>query len=168
VVETGYWTSREWWREYARCWLTSYGFGDLLAGTPGEPFRFTRPHRLTADPLPLAHPGADLTWFIHVLGHDASADHELTFTPEETGPGHRIDWTAKVALTYLLGEEDFRYGFRALLRHRAPDRITFPDDVPVDRARELLAQVVDVPELFVPRNRGDRTVLAFTPPTGAW
>ncbi|MFD7659569.1 hypothetical protein ACFV4N_36820 [Actinosynnema sp. NPDC059797] len=167
VAGTDHWSSAETWEEYERCWLTSYGFGDLLAGTPERPFRLTRPHRLTADPLPLSRPGADLTWFTHVLGHDASADHELVFTPEATGTGHRIDWTAKVALTYLLGEEDFRHGFRVLLRDRAPGDISFPDDVPVHRAREMLAAVVDVPERFTPRDAETRTVLTYTPPTGA-
>ncbi|MFI9011397.1 hypothetical protein ACIGNX_29580 [Actinosynnema sp. NPDC053489] len=165
VVETDRWTSLWRWYEYERCWLTSYGLGDLLAGTPGNPFRLTRPHRLTADPLPLPRPGADLTWFIHVLGHDSSADHDLTFTPEPTGTGHRIDWTAKVALTYL-GEEEFSHDFRILLRNRVPGRITFPDDVPIARAREQLAEVVDVPDLFVPQEGDGSPKLVFTPHAG--
>lgn len=162
VVEPGDWTSPDVWRNYHGCSLTTYDWANLRAGTPETPFRFTRPHRLTADPLPPPTPECDPVFALYLLGHDSCADHEITFTPETTGPGHRIDWTARIALTYA-GEEEFRYGFRAVLRNCAPGRIAFPENLPVERARELLARVVDVPDRFTPRERGDHTVLAFTP-----
>jgi hypothetical protein len=92
-------------------------------------------------------------FLVYLLGHDATAGHEVTFTP--TAAGHDVTWTGALAL-YYAGEEDFRYSFRAELSGVQLAGIAVPEELDRDAARRMLAELLDEPERFV------------LDPTGRW
>jgi hypothetical protein len=99
---------------------------------------------------------------IHLLGHDSVAGHEVEFTRQDTG-GHRIAWTGRIALTYV-GDEEFRYGFRADIQDVTLRHISVPDEMPIDEARRHLLRLVDVPQRFTAATVDGQRVLAFAEP----
>ncbi|MGX7669289.1 hypothetical protein [Plantactinospora sp. DSM 117369] len=155
------------WQNYHSCtigstWDDATG---LVAATPGRPFRFAgpEPQRLTADPLPIADPDAAPAFWIYLLGHDSVAAHQVDFVREPSGTGYRIDWQGRIALTYI-GEQEFRYTFRAEIRDVELGHVGIPESMSVDQARAHLAELVDVPEWFVPAEVAGRTVLRLVVP----
>jgi hypothetical protein len=168
----GDWVSPLAWRNYHACSLSSTKWEDamgLLAATPDQPFRFAdpRPRRLAADPLPIddlddlddvddVDDVDDLPAFhIYLLGHDSVAAHEVEFTRRDTGR-YDIAWTGRIARTYV-GDEEFRYRFRAEIRDAVLAHVDLPHGMTVGAARRHLSGLVDIPERFV--GVGNRLVL---------
>lgn len=149
----GDWRSPIVWNNYHRCTLSPGWRKGLLAAEPGRPFRLAAPQTLTADPVDEVDFEEEPAFHVYLLGHDAAAGHEVTFTP--TAAGHDVTWTGALAL-YYAGEEDFRYGFRAELRDVQLAGIAVADELDRDAARRTLAELLDEPERFA------------LDPTGRW
>jgi hypothetical protein len=147
------WRSPVVWNNYHRCTLSPGWRRGLPAAEPGRPFRMAAPQTLTADPVEEVDFEEEPAFFVYLLGHDATAGHEVTFTP--TAAGHEVTWTGALAL-YYAGEEEFRYGFRAELRGVRFAGIAVPEELDRDAAQRMLAELVDEPERFV------------LDPTGRW
>jgi hypothetical protein len=136
------------WTNYGRCTISSTFWEDatgLLAATPEGPFRLAgpQPQRRTADPLPIEDLDADPAFHVYLLGHDSVAAHTVTFAADGTGH-HRVDWTGRVALTYV-GNETFRHEFRAEIRGARLAHVTPAAGMAVDEARERVADLLAVP-----------------------
>lgn len=147
------WASPMAWGNYHRCRISSTYWADegdeagLLAGEPGRPFPLgaAEPQVLQADPLPIGDP-EDLAFFVYLLGHDTVADHTVTFTPAADGT-YRIDWTGRIALTYM-GEEEFTHEFRAEVTDLTLGQIEFPETMSAQDAAAGLALTLEGADSF--------------------
>ncbi|GAA3034572.1 hypothetical protein [Actinokineospora globicatena] len=157
------WDSPELWTNYEGCLIEPLDDHGFLAATPGSPFGFTtpEPRTLTLDPLPEG-PDARHAFQIQLLGHDTCADHTLTTTRQPDGR-HRIDWTARIALSYA-GETEYHHAFRAEIHDCVPAHVTYPPTMSPHEAHEHLAAVVDIPHHFTPGTAHARPVLRYTGP----
>ncbi len=143
------WEARIVWGNYHQCTMSSTFWDDatgLLAATPERPFALAgpEPRRLTADPLPIEDLDVDPAFHVYLLGHDSVAGHTVTFTADGTG-GHRVDWTGKIALTYV-GDERFHHDFRAEIHGARLAHVAPADGMPADEARRQVARLLGVPE----------------------
>lgn len=86
----GDWRSPVVWNNHHRCTLEPGWRRGLPAAEPGRPFRLAVPQTLTADPVDEVDFADEPAFSVHLLGHDATAGHEVTFTPRRratTSPG---------------------------------------------------------------------------------
>lgn len=149
------WKSRVVWSNYHACRMSStawpgqcHGF---LAATKRDPldlkalsgrtFRFDRP------PVDLVPPRP---FHIYLTGHDACADHRVTFTRERGKRTYAVDWQGRIALTYA-GSDEFEHRFRADLRGVMFGGIVFPRGTSPDEAVTLIEPFVADPGAFKPR-----------------
>jgi hypothetical protein len=145
------WAAPVVWNNYHACTLSSTwdDATGLLAATPERPFRLADPlpQRLTADPLPIEDLDAPPAFHVYLLGHDTVADHTVTFTGDGSSR-HRIDWTGRIALSYV-GDEEFRYEFRAEIHDAGLAHIALPDGMSGEEGRRHLTHLLGVPERFM-------------------
>ncbi|RLK58789.1 hypothetical protein [Actinokineospora cianjurensis] len=157
------WDSPELWTNYEGCLIEPLDQHAFLAATPGSPFSFTatEPRTLTLDPLP-EPPDARHAFQFHLLGHDTCADHTFVITRQPDGH-HRIDWTARIALTYA-GETEYLHAFRAELHDCVPTHITYPAEMTPDQAHHHLTDLIDIHHHLTPARADGRPVLRYTGP----
>jgi hypothetical protein len=116
------------------------------------------PQRLTADPLPIEDLDADPAFHVYLLGPDSVAAHPVTFTADGTG-GHRIDRTARVALTYV-GDEPFDHGLRAEIHGARRTRVAPTDGMSAEEAAKWRGQALSASRRSRPRRQPVRSCTA--------
>ena len=118
------------WYNYHACKISntfwSSGPSPIMLSKPGERFSIKdlSGRVFKIDPVPKLEDGRadpefhwehdDLHFHTYLLGHDAVADHEISFKQIKDGL-FDIDWSGRVAMAYV-GDYDFRYKFRAQLK----------------------------------------------------
>lgn len=106
--------------------------------------------------------GDDYAFHVYLLGHDSVADHRIRF-PVRHGPSRfDVEWTGRVALTYV-GDDEFRYEFRAQVSAADFTGFALPRDLDDDDARTLLARCVRDADAFRLDDRGSHR--RFVPAT---
>jgi len=176
------WTSPDVWENFGECTLSNTAWGylnDQLVRLDRPPFRRFDPRDLVGqafdlDPVADLPPGwspSDQPFQIYLLGHDAVAEHRITFA-EGSSPGlFDIGWSGRIALFYA-GEEDFRHRFDAEIRDAPFEGFELDADldIPVPRreaaAQALLKRFVAHPDTwrFVPgQARGDKDRFVTAP-----
>jgi len=124
------WQSPGCWYNYHACTISNTFWGSAsqttLVSKPGQRFSISdlSGRQLSINPVPTltnGHADPTFTWehdelnfHTYLLGHDAVADHNLTFTQTESGL-FNIHWTGRIALAYV-GETEFKYRFHADLK----------------------------------------------------
>jgi len=114
--DLGDWEAPIVWGNYHRCIMSNTYWGDT-------PFDFCAVDSFSADALDgftcEVNPNLkrvqdvdDLAFGIYLLGHDACANHKMTFRRIGQTQTFDIDWSGKIALAYA-GDYDFKYDFRA-------------------------------------------------------
>jgi hypothetical protein len=158
--DAGDWAARGVWSNYGRCTLSStmwpgYHAG-LLVGSADTPLDLDRLVRrgVRADSLPAGPAEVALLGErkravgLYLLGHDTAADHHLRLIP--TGPRAHLDWTGRIALTYV-GAKTFRHTFRAVVARPRFTGFAITPGLPLDVARDLLALFTTDPSRFTLR-----------------
>jgi len=143
------WKSKEVWSNYRSCTLSStqWGHAGLLVGTESAPFDPSSLFDQTfeADPLPVnLDEWEKLGFGLYLTGHDSAAAHSIRFRKSAEPQSVELDWTGKIALTYI-GSTDFRYSFRAKIGPVRFKGITLPPGLDRAKADELLAKCVTSP-----------------------
>lgn len=140
----------------------------FVAGTPDEPLDLGRlaEREFHVDPLDQVagyeDEDDDYAFHVYLLGHDSVADHRIRF-PVRRGPSRfDVEWTGRVALTYV-GDDEFRYEFRAQVSAVDFTGFTLPPDLDDDDARALLARCVRDADAFRLDDRGSHR--RFVPAT---
>lgn len=146
------WDSPIVWGNYHSCSLSStkWQHRGFVVGTPKKPLAWSKlsGHTFRVDParseLP---PGEPLgrSFGIYLLGHDAVADHRITFTRARAA--WSIDWTAKIALAYV-GRTELEHRMRAELRGLAFRGFQIPKGMHARVAAEAFAPLVTDPKAW--------------------
>ncbi len=167
----GDWAAKAVWGNYHRCSLSSTKWrcdGGFLVGTAEQRFDWAdlAGQRFAVDPLPSTRattaqlPRAagddqpEPAFNIYLLGHDTVGGHRLRFTPGRGGA--RIDWEARIALTYA-GDQRFIHRLTAHIDAARFEGFRAVDGLPPDVASDLLAVFTTDPSVY--RRRGT----AFVP-----
>lgn len=157
------WQAKIVWNNYHSCTLSSEAWDNKgfrvgsdqapfdLAALDGMEFKIDFLSEKEQEELNL-----DLTAFdVYLLGHDASAFHEIKFTKTEHQT-YQIDWKGKLALVYA-GDDEFKYDFHTSISSVSFSGITIPDDITDEAAYILLSRFVSNPALFELQNdHGER------------
>lgn len=135
------WKAKIAWRNFHKCTLSSteWHFGGITVGTPNSKFNFQESNELVADSLPLDEDFdfEELAFYIYLLGHDSCANHKIILTKNSSENTYTIEWTGKVALTYI-GEEDFVYDFEATIFNVNFIGIDLCDELDIETNKKLL------------------------------
>lgn len=151
------WDSPIVWGNYHRCSLSStkWQHRGFVVGAAKKPLAWSklsgRAFRVdpAKDELP---PGEilDRAFGIYLLGHDAVADHRLTFTRAKSA--WSIDWTAKIALAYA-GQTKLKHRMRAELRGLTFGGFEVPKGMSAKDATALFATLVTDPKAWAIEKR---------------
>lgn len=158
----GSWRSSTVWLNYYSCTLSSTAWKEegstgLLVGRVGSPLNWA----MLAGTSFVTDQGSEgeetdpdrvPAFRIYLLGHDAVADHRVTFRPD--GAGVDVEWTGRIALAYG-GDFVLRHTFRAAVRGAAFDGFGVPDGTDDAKVRELLAAACVGADRFEPREAPD-------------
>jgi hypothetical protein len=139
----------------------------FVAGTPDEPLDFGRlaEREFHVDPLDQVADYEDddeYAFHVYLLGHDSVADHRIRFPVRHAPSRFDVEWTGRVALTYI-GDDEFRYEFRAQVPAAGFTGFTLPRDLDDDDAQALLARCVRDADAFRLDDRG--SLRRFVPAT---
>lgn len=135
------WESKGVWENFHRCTMSSIFWGDngIKINTSSEKVVFNDliKNDLLADTFPLDddYDYDDVAFGIYLLGHDSCANHRIQITP--TTPNRfDIDWSGKIALTYV-GDDEFRYDFKLHLQNVEFDGFHYPKTWSLEKASEF-------------------------------
>ena len=116
------WKAKTAWKNYHNCTMSSteWHYGGILVGTEDKNLDFENleSKTLVADKLPLPEDWdfEDNSFYIYLLGHDSCADHKITFVKRHSFDTYDINWTGKIALTYV-GNYNFNYEFSGTIEN---------------------------------------------------
>ncbi|AWK05025.1 hypothetical protein HYN56_12620 [Flavobacterium crocinum] len=132
------WDAKGVWENFHRCTMSSTFWGDngIKINTKSEKVSFNDliKEALLADTFPLDddYDYDDVAFGIYLLGHDSCANHRIQITP--TTPNRfDIDWSGKIALTYV-GNYEFKYDFKLHLENVEFDGFYYPKTWSVEKA----------------------------------
>ncbi len=152
------WESKIVWNNYNSCILSSTQWDDdgFIARPDGTPFDFDSlsGREFIVDPLPIEDDDRR-AFGIYLQGHDSVAAHRIVFRQSDGGHRWSIEWSGKIALTYL-GDDRFRYQFEARVSDASFGGIALPPGTSRDQAISLLDRFVAVPANFSLRERDDQ------------
>ncbi|MES9541667.1 hypothetical protein [Actinomadura sp. NPDC000600] len=138
------------WCNYHSCTISAArGF---VAGSPDEPLDFDALtgrafHVDGLDEVDEIEDWDDFAFHIYLLGHDSVADHRIRFPTRHAPFEFGLEWDGRIALTYV-GEEEYKYRFRAGVGRVAFQGFEVPDDLDDKAADGLLKACLRDPERF--------------------
>lgn len=156
------WDAPAVWGNYHSCSLSStmWQHRGFVVGTSKKPLAWSAlsDHTFRVDPakseLPegmrLVHERLAQAFGIYLLGHDAVADHRITFTRAKAA--WSLDWTAKIALAYV-GHTALRHRMRAEIRGLAFRGFDIPKGMTAKDAEALFATLVTDPKRWTIEKR---------------
>lgn len=157
------WNAPSVWGNYHRCSLSStkWEHRGFVVGTAKKPLAWSTVsgHTFRVDPAKKDLPDGDEEWAerqarqafgIYLLGHDAIADHRITFTRGRSA--WSLDWTGKIALAYV-GRTELEHRMRAEVRGLAFDGFAIPKGMSAKDATALFATLVTDPKAWVIEKR---------------
>jgi hypothetical protein len=141
------WRAKGVWTNYGSCTMSSTEWNGeatgFLVGTPKKPLDFAKLDATTfrVDPKPRTG-DAKPAFHIYLTGHDAVADHQITFTRTRIAKQFSLSWKGRICLAYI-GRTRYEHRFEAV----AP-RIVFAGFQPARgvskaQARAVLAACVE-------------------------
>lgn len=139
---TSNWQSKNVWNNYGSCTLSStqWDHSGFVVGTPEEPFDLDSMSGYTFEVDSMPFNVEDQPSFgIYCQGHDTVAGHQISFLKDDAG--WAIDWSARIALTYLGGQE---FDHRLIARKTGVhfDGIALSHELAPEDAVEVLSQCV--------------------------
>nr|WP_294788030.1 hypothetical protein [uncultured Flavobacterium sp.] len=132
------WDSKGVWGNFHQCTMSSTYWGDngIKIHKTSEKVIFNDfiKNDLLADSLPLDdhYDYDDVAFGIYLLGHDSCANHRIKITPT-TSNLFNIDWSGKIALTYV-GDDEFRYDFKLHLQDVEFEGFHYPKTWSLEKA----------------------------------
>jgi len=138
------WRAKGVWNNYHRCSLSSVKWpGEatgVLAGTSKKPLDFAALSNkpLRADKVPVKG-DAKPAFRIYLLGHDAVADHTISFTKKRGSLA--LEWRGRICLAYA-GRTKYQYSFAAVVPGVTFGGFVAGEGVEHAAAREALTKCV--------------------------
>ncbi len=112
------WSSKGCWSNYNRCTISSTKWEGVTTGfqvgTPQDPLDFTTLGAKTfnVDTKPKGK-GEKPAFHIYLLGHDAVAEHRITFTKTSKPKEYALSWKGRIRLAYI-GRKKYEHRFEAI------------------------------------------------------
>lgn len=112
------WRAKGCWTNYGGCTMSSTKWDGeatgFLVGTPKKPLDFARLGGTTFKVDTKAKNGDEKPAFhIYLTGHDAVADHRITFTKTLAKSQYSLSWKGRICLAYI-GRTKYEYRFEAI------------------------------------------------------
>lgn len=138
--EVSDWKAKIVWNNYHSCTLSSTYWGEASGFQVGKVLNQFDIRKLgskvyNVDPLS-KYDFDNPSFNIYLLGHDSVAEHRVHFSEKELNQ-FDIKWEGKIALTYA-GQNEFLHSFEANLLNVSFQGFEIPEEVPDNRALELL------------------------------
>lgn len=167
------WSSKIAWNNYGSARIgpsQSSQVQGIRVSNGSTRFAFDLPeYRFAVDTLPVNRETFHETsaFGIYLLGHDSVADHNLHLHSRQPDDSYTLDWTGKIALTYV-GDDEFKHSFHAHITGVRFDMLTLfyfdvgrvreYHDIDMDpnlSARDYIAPFVTDPDNFAFETRVD-------------
>jgi hypothetical protein len=154
------WVAPGVWENYQACTLSSSEWGARRAFRVADrkhPFSFAKLKGKTfkVDPLPRKdRPVHDNVFDIYLLGHDATGDHRIRFSPKRTAGVADVDWRGKICLAYV-GSTTFDRRFDVALKGLTFHGFRAPDDLDGKAARRAAEPFLADPSRWKTARRKD-------------
>jgi len=138
------WKAKIVWKNFHSCTLSStkWHYGGIKVAGENSRINIQNLQNLTlqADTLPIDMEDdyEDRAFHIYLLGHDACADHRITFVKKNDDNTYDIEWTGKIALAYI-GNYDLDYEFSAYIESVKFDGVYLSDDEPLEFSLQKLS-----------------------------
>jgi len=112
------WRAKGCWTNYGRCTMSSTKWDGeatgFQVGTPKNPLDFgqlgARPVKVDRRTKIAVEKPA---FHLYLMGHDAVADHRITFTKTSTPRQHSLSWKGRICLAYI-GRTKYEHRFEAV------------------------------------------------------
>lgn len=142
------WKAKIVWGNFHSCTMSStkWHYGGIKVADENDRVNIQnlQGHTLLADtpPIDMEEDYEDRAFHIYLLGHDACADHRITFKQRNPDGTYNIEWTGKIALAYV-GETDLDYSFSAYIESVKFDGIYFSDELPLEASLDMLSKYIE-------------------------
>jgi len=141
------WHSKTVWENYGDCIISSteWHYGGFMAADKNNPIDLQnlegKIFYVDAPPIDMESDYEERAFHIYLLGHDACADHKISFKKKTSDRTYNIEWHGKIALAYM-GSYDLDHEFGLYIENVKFDGIYLNDDVPLEQSIEKLASCI--------------------------